>query len=148
MRTFAFIVLIHVAIGVFLWIKTHPLPEYRHSSKVATSDPIVQQSSTPPPQTEVAEEPSRYSPAASPKPMARWTAYADGYTWVSATEEEKRALVRELARASRHGNSEDYFYDALEAFYAEASLRKEKLGGICDLIESGSQVLPARMRSY
>jgi hypothetical protein len=81
-------------------------------------------------------------------PMARWTSHATGYTWITASEVEKRALVERLAFSSRRGNSANFFYDALNAVYSEPQTRSEKLGPVCDLIDAGGTALPLNQRNY
>ncbi len=78
----------------------------------------------------------------------RWTSNSDGNSWVSATDEEKHSLARRLAASSRHGNSENYFFDALESFYSEPSVRSEKLDSVCSLVDSGGTLLPKRISKY
>jgi hypothetical protein len=148
MKTLTIIILVHVTLAAIVWMNIRPRQETQVSPLAATTQSEVTVEAIPKP---IASEPPVPEPPPAPPrkdPMAKWTAYANGYTWVYATEEEKRALVRGLASASPYGYSEDYFYDALQEFYSETSLRLEKLNTICGLIEAGGRDLPARMRKY
>lgn len=71
----------------------------------------------------------------------RWSASSNGYTWLAAYEDERRALCRRLASNSRYGNSAGFFYDALDAFYTDKSTLSTGVFEIADLIDSGSQAL-------
>ncbi len=74
--------------------------------------------------------------------MAKWTSTATGNTWAEATDEEKRALCRRLALASRKENSEAFFREGLDAFFESPDFRSENLGDVVELIEEGSGGLP------
>lgn len=153
MRILGILALAHLLIGILVWVKSRTPTE--SASSAHQEPPSVQVSAQPPVTTSsparVDVPPSAIEqprPVARKDPMSRWTSFADGNTWVSASEDEKRALVRRLAAASRHGNSENYFYDALEEFYSDPSLRRQKLSMMCDIIDAGGSALPADMRSY
>jgi hypothetical protein len=81
-------------------------------------------------------------------PMHRWTSSATGSAWLSASETERRALCQSLASRSTHGCSEQYFYDAYEAFYGDGSMNSENVLTMGRLFEAGSSTIPKDRRSY
>lgn len=148
MKTLIIIVLLHVIVGIIAWIKVSPSKE-KWVPMVFTPPPTeAKVDDVAPPVATTLPFPEASAPAPGRDPMAKWHSLSDGYTWTSATEEEKRALAKRLASASRHGNSENYFFDALEEFYSEPTVRKQKLDAICAMVEAASTTLPARMRRY
>ena len=79
-----------------------------------------------------------------------WKSTSDGLTWQSASYSAKQELCSDLARRSRKGNSSQFFYDALEAFYrgGNVEILRTKIDDISPLIEAGSSALPKNMRNY
>ena len=87
------------------------------------------------------EQEAAYSREHPPSPMEKWNSYSTGYTWATATHEEKSALCQNLARVSRYGNSAGYFYESLDAFYNDSSTKSVKLNDAVSMVDAGSKAL-------